>query len=93
MPRFEKPSSAKGKQKYNDDEACAAEFGKLVKIQKPENQNISHIEVFAERRSDRQLLVPAIPSTSPGSGRRQCKEHSNAGQHAGDATHHGGLGV
>jgi hypothetical protein len=36
------------------------EFGKLVKIQESENQIISHFEVFAERPSDRQLLVPAI---------------------------------
>ena len=33
------------------------EFGKLVKIQESENQIISHFEVFAERPSDRQLLV------------------------------------
>ncbi len=36
------------------------EFGKLVKIQESENQIISHFEVFAERPSDRQLLVPSI---------------------------------
>lgn len=36
------------------------EFGKLVKIQEAENQIISHYEVFAERPSDRQLLVPSI---------------------------------
>src|ERR1700674_32440 len=36
------------------------EFGKLVKIQESENQIISHFEIFAERPSDRQLLVPSI---------------------------------
>ena len=36
------------------------EFGKLVKIQESENQIISHFEVFAERPSDQQLLVPSI---------------------------------
>ena len=36
------------------------EFGKLVQIQEAENQIITHYEVFAERPSDSQLLVPAV---------------------------------
>jgi IS5 family transposase len=35
------------------------EFGKLVQVQEAENQIITHYEVFAERPSDRDLLVPA----------------------------------
>jgi len=36
------------------------EFGKLVQLQEAENQIITHYEVFAERPSDRHLLVPAV---------------------------------
>ena len=36
------------------------EFGKLVKIQEAENQIITHYEVFDERPSDRELLLPAV---------------------------------
>jgi transposase, IS5 family len=36
------------------------EFGKLVKIQEAEQQIIVDYEVYAERPSDRELLVPAI---------------------------------
>jgi transposase, IS5 family len=36
------------------------EFGKLVEVQEAENQIITHYQVFAERPSDRQLLVPAV---------------------------------
>ena len=36
------------------------EFGKLVQIQEAENQIITHYEVFAERPSDSELLVPAV---------------------------------
>jgi len=36
------------------------EFGKLVAIQEAENQIITHYEVFDERPSDRQLLLPAV---------------------------------
>jgi transposase, IS5 family len=36
------------------------EFGKLVKIQEAENQIITDYRVFAERPSDRELLVPAV---------------------------------
>ncbi len=36
------------------------EFGKLVQIQEAENQIITHFEVFAQRPSDSELLVPAV---------------------------------
>jgi len=36
------------------------EFGKMVKIQEAENQIITSYEVFAERPSDSELLVPAV---------------------------------
>ncbi len=36
------------------------EFGKLVQIQEAENQIITHLEVFAQRPSDSELLVPAV---------------------------------
>jgi IS5 family transposase len=36
------------------------EFGKLVQIQEAENQIITHYEVFAERPSDSELLMPAV---------------------------------
>jgi len=36
------------------------EFGKLLQVQEAENQIITHYEVFAERPSDRHLLVPAV---------------------------------
>jgi transposase, IS5 family len=36
------------------------EFGKLVEIQEAENQIITDYRVFAERPSDRELLVPAV---------------------------------
>ena len=36
------------------------EFGKLVQVQEAENQIITEYRVFAERPSDRHLLVPAV---------------------------------
>jgi IS5 family transposase len=36
------------------------EFGKMVQVQEAENQIITHYEVFAERPSDRQLLLGAV---------------------------------
>jgi IS5 family transposase len=36
------------------------EFGKLVQIQEAENQVITHYEVFEQRPSDRELLLPAV---------------------------------
>ena len=36
------------------------EFGKMVKIQEAENQIITHYEVFDQRPSDSDLLVPSI---------------------------------
>jgi transposase, IS5 family len=36
------------------------EFGKLVQVQEAENQIITHYEVFDQRPSDRELLLPAV---------------------------------
>lgn len=36
------------------------EFGKLVQLQEAENQIITHYEVFAERPSDRELLLSSV---------------------------------
>ena len=36
------------------------EFGKMVQLQEAENQIITHYEVFAEKPSDRHLLLPAV---------------------------------
>jgi transposase, IS5 family len=36
------------------------EFGKLLQVQEAENQIITHYEVYAERPSDRHLLLPAL---------------------------------
>jgi IS5 family transposase len=36
------------------------EFGNLVKIQEAEHQIITHYEVFAQRPSDSELLIPAV---------------------------------
>jgi IS5 family transposase len=40
--------------------AKPTEFGKMVKIQEAEAQIVTHYEVYAERPSDRHLLLPAI---------------------------------
>jgi transposase, IS5 family len=58
------------------------EFGKLVKIQESENQIISHFEVFAERPSDRQLMVPAIEVHQRRFGRIPAWVAADAGFHS-----------
>jgi IS5 family transposase len=58
------------------------EFGKLVKIQESENQIISHFEVFAERPSDRQLLVPSIEVHQRRFGRIPALVAADAGFHS-----------
>jgi IS5 family transposase len=58
------------------------EFGKLVKIQESENQIISHYEVFAERPSDRQLLVPSIEVHQRRFGRIPALVAADAGFHS-----------
>jgi len=58
------------------------EFGKLVKIQESENQIISHFEVFAERPSDRQLLVPSIAVHQRRFGRIPAWVAADAGFHS-----------
>jgi IS5 family transposase len=58
------------------------EFGKLVKIQESENQIISHFEVFAERPSDQQLLVPSIEVPQRRFGRIPAWVAADAGFHS-----------
>jgi IS5 family transposase len=58
------------------------EFGKLVKIQESENQIISHFEVFAERPSDRQLLVSSIEVHQQRFGRIPALVAADAGFHS-----------
>ena len=58
------------------------EFGKLVKIQESENQIISHFEVFVERPSDRQLLVPSIEIHQRRFGRIPAWVAADAGFHS-----------
>ena len=58
------------------------EFGKLVKIQESENQIISHFEVFAERPSDRQLLVSSIEVHQRRFGRIPALVAADAGFHS-----------
>src|ERR1700674_2737233 len=58
------------------------EFGKLVKIQESENQIISHFEIFAERPSDRQLLVPSIEVHQRRFGRIPAWVAADAGFHS-----------
>jgi IS5 family transposase len=57
-------------------------FGKLVKNQESENQIISHFEVFAERPSDRQLLVPSIEIHQRRFGRIPAWVAADAGFHS-----------
>ena len=45
------------------------EFGKLVQIQEAENQIVTHYDVFAERPSDRHLLVGAVDAHQKNLGR------------------------
>jgi IS5 family transposase len=40
--------------------AKPTEFGKMVKIQEAERQIITHYEVYAQRPSDAELLIPAL---------------------------------
>jgi transposase, IS5 family len=40
------------------------EFGKLVQVQEAENQIITYFEVFDERPSDRELLLPAVEAVA-----------------------------
>ena len=47
--------------------AKPTEFGKMVKIQEAEAQIVTHYEVYDERPSDCDLLLPAIARASSGS--------------------------
>ena len=54
----------------------------MVKIQESENQIISHFEVFPERPSDRQLLVPSIEVHQRRFGRIPAWVAADAGFHS-----------
>jgi IS5 family transposase len=45
------------------------EFGKMVQLQEAENQIITHFEVFQQRPSDRELLLPAVEAHTRKLGR------------------------
>ena len=47
--------------------AKPTEFGKMVKIQEAEAQIVTHYEVYDERPSDCDLLLPAIALACPAS--------------------------
>src|SRR5260370_31689939 len=47
------------------------EFGKMVKLQEAENQIITDYEVYAQRPSDSDLLIPAIETHQSMLGRTQ----------------------
>ena len=49
--------------------AKPTEFGKMVKIQEAEAQIVTHYEVYDERPSDSDLLLPALAAASGNSGR------------------------
>jgi hypothetical protein len=48
---------------------CAAEFGKMIKLQEAENQIVIEYEVYDRRPNDSDLLVPAIETHQATFGR------------------------
>lgn len=64
------------------------EFGKLVQIQEAENQVVTHYDVFAERPSDRHLLVGAVENHRQKLGRVPHLAAADAGyySHANEET-------
>lgn len=64
------------------------EFGKLVQIQEAENQVVTHYDVFAERPSDRHLLVGAVANHRQKLGRVPHLAAADAGyySHANEET-------
>lgn len=58
------------------------EFGKLVQIQEAENQIITHYDVFAERPSDRHLLLDAVKAHQKILGRVPDLVAADAGYYA-----------
>lgn len=60
------------------------EFGKLVQIQEAENQVVTHYDVFAERPSDRHLLVGAVENHRQKLGRVPQLAAADAGYYSHD---------
>jgi IS5 family transposase len=60
------------------------EFGKLVQIQEAENQVVTHYDVFAERPSDRHLLVGAVENHRQKLGRVPHLAAADAGYYSHD---------
>src|SRR5579864_3732142 len=60
------------------------EFGKLVQIQEAENQVVTHYDVFAERPSDRHLLVGAVETHQEILGRVPDLAAADAGYYSQD---------
>lgn len=60
------------------------EFGKLVQIQEAENQVVTHYDVFAERPSDRHLLVGAVQAHQKILGRVPDLAAADAGYYSHD---------
>ena len=60
------------------------EFGKLVQIQEAENQVVTHYDVFAERPSDRHLLVGAVETHQQILGRVPDLAAADAGYYSHD---------
>jgi IS5 family transposase len=58
------------------------EFGKLVQIQEAENQIVTHYDVFAERPSDRHLLLDAVKAHQKILGRVPDLVAADAGYYA-----------
>jgi IS5 family transposase len=70
------------------------EFGKMVKIQEAERQIVTHYEVYDERPSDCDLLLPAIALHEDLLGRTPYLVTADAAffsQHNEDAAHAGGV--
>lgn len=55
------------------------EFGKLIQVQEAENQIITDYQVFAERPSDTELLIPSVEEHRRRFGRVPCLAAADAG--------------
>lgn len=74
--------------------AKPTEFGKMVKIQEAEAQIVTHYEVYAERPSDCDLLLPAITVHEERLGRKPYLVTADAAffsQHNENSAHIGGV--
>jgi transposase, IS5 family len=62
-----------------DERRGATEFGKLIQVQEAENQIITDYQVFAERPSDTELLIPSVEEHRRRFGRVPCLAAADAG--------------